>query len=205
MSKPTLKKHYPMQGLVTPLLATSKLRFMADPFPALDCNLDPTPSGWSSVPGVLDGLVTETTPEGRKFVHFNMGIYNSSLTERFTIANTPENIDSHGDVKEFWQAELLDQNANHLQYGGDQLYARFSCEECRPVQCGYERSNEYLTLSPQWADIYPDDMDNQWFDMTGRAPGRYIIRYIVDPLEKYGEYQVYQYDVIWDGENMTAR
>lgn len=206
MSKPALKKHYPTQGLVTPLLATSKLRFMADPFPALDCSLDPVwQGGWSSIPGVLDGLLTETTPEGRTLVHFNMGIYNSSLTEPFTIANTPDNIDDHQDVKDFWQAELLDQNANHLQWAGGKQYARFSCSECRPIQCGYKPSEQFLTLAPQWADIYPADMNDQWFDMTGLLTSRYIIRYIVDPLLKYGEYQAHQYYTTWNGIDMTAR
>jgi len=206
--KPTLKKHYPTQGLVAPLQAGSVLRFMADPFPVLDCSLNPTwPYGYSSIPGVLDGMVTDVV-DGRTLVRFNMGVFNSSLDQPFTIPNTPENIDEHGDVKEFWQAELLDQNGNHLQWAGGKQFMRFSCVECRPVSCGYPPSEKYLTLAPQWADIYPANMNDQWFDMTGLPTGRYIIRYIIDPNDKYGirgEYQPYQYDRIWDGASMLPR
>jgi len=201
----TLKKHYPIQGLVTTLLPGSKLRFTDAPLPALDCALFPEwPYGYNSLPGVLDDFVTEVVG-GRTLIKFNATVYNSSEIENFVIPNAPENIDEHGDVKEFWQFELLDQNANHLQYAAGKQYARFTCYEARPMRCGFPPSEEYLTLAPQWADTYPPTMNDQWFDMTGLPTGRYIVRRFIDPNEHYGETQAQQYNVLWDGNAMTAR
>ena len=200
------KKHFAHSGLVVAPSATSVLRFATDPLPALSCvaswNNDMT-LGWSQIPGVLDGFVTEVV-NGRTLVKFNMSIYNSSLTENFVITDR-SGIDSHGDVADFWQAELLDANGTHLQYAGGKQYVRFVCYEARPMQCGFAPSQEYLTIAPQWADTYPANMDDQWFDMTDLPTGAYSIQFTVDPLQKYGEFQIANYNLVWNGTGFDAR
>lgn len=200
------KRHYAHTGLVVAPPATATLLFAVDSLPALSCvaswNFDQI-LGWSAIPGVLNGFVTDTS-NGQLLLRFNASIYNSSLTDTFKITDL-SGVNAAGDVTDFWQAELLDVNGSHLQYAGGLTFMRFACYETRPMQCGYAPTQEFLQIAPQWADTYPADMDNQYFDMKGLSTGRYSIRFNVDPLLKYGQTQVVNVNGNWDGLTFTPQ
>lgn len=194
-----VKNRYNRNGLVA-AVAASILRFRLEDLPALQCTGVWT-GGYSALAGILSGLETKTV-NGRVLASFNRTIYNSSMTENFSIPNVADNLDQYGNVKDMFKAELYDKSMS-LVSTADQTTLVIS--EDKPMQCGFPKSEEYLTLAPQWADWYPAWMDGQIFDITDLPVGNCTIRLTIDPNNKFGEFQVYNLNLTWDGTSLTMR
>src|SRR5262245_46873073 len=59
----------------------------------------------------------------------------------------------------------------------------------------YTSAGQVQGLSVGWADVYPSNLENQWIDVTGVAPGTYWLESVTDPDNRIVESN--------DGNNVT--
>lgn len=96
----------------------------------------------------------------------------------------------HYHFKGFATYALLDQSGREVVPGRKQAYCLIDSEQvstgptiaCEPA---YDCSNQGLQAG--WADIYSNDLDCQWLDVTGVPPGQYVLQVSLNPGRLFDE------------------
>lgn len=198
---PDRNKQWPLEvTYVTPPIGelAKPLRYEISDSAILRFALDEIPAviGWDATPGMLDTFYVYWE-DGQLEVMFPAIIYNSSFTKTFYVDTS----DSNDDVPNIFRAELLTMGGKVLQTAEK---TSFCICETRPVRDGYPMADEFHTLAPQWADVYKANTPGQSFTLTNVKPGKYQVRYTLDPLNLYGQHQVVTFTVNWDGTTFRA-
>jgi hypothetical protein len=97
---------------------------------------------------------------------------------------------AHYHFKGFATYSLLDQDGNEVVPGRKQAYCLIDSEQTTPgpnVACDpvYDCTNQGLQAG--WADIYSNDIECQWLDITDIAPGTYELKVTVNPERVFEE------------------
>jgi hypothetical protein len=94
----------------------------------------------------------------------------------------------HYHFKDFATYELLDGGGGVVGFGHKQAFCMMDSFRYDPAAAsgrGYDC--EYQGISVNYADVYSEDLDCQWVDVTDVSPGEYTLRITVDPLGHFAE------------------
>lgn len=130
-------------------------------------------------------------PGRRKLLRF--ATVTANLGSGDLIVGVPPPVGESNDVFQWSPCHMHHHFLNYASFelvdgAGNVVTARkqsFCLEDDRPVvlgaqKHGYTCKNQGITRG--YADVYGSDLDCQWIDITGMAPGAYTLRMVVNPL-----------------------
>ena len=96
----------------------------------------------------------------------------------------------HYHFKGFATYALLDLTGKTVVTGRKQAYCMEDSEQILKgptIACSAQSDCENQSISAGWADIYGNDLDCQWIDVTGVPAGAYQLQVIVNPSRTFEE------------------